>query len=180
MIIIPGELISLISFPGVIFHEISHRLLCDFNHVDVYEIHYYKLLSDTAGHVIHAPTKNVCKMFFIATAPLIINSLICILFTLPTAAVYSLDHENIIYTSNLSAVLYSLLGWIGFSAGFHAIPSNIDVEDLVTMAEYKVSKFFLYIFTTIIKFLNLNYIGFLFRIFYVIFLSRILTSYLFN
>src|SRR5579872_135010 len=121
---IPGELIALITFPGVIIHEIAHRFFCDFNKVPVYGIQYFIPLSENAGCVIHERTSKLSHAFFIASGPLIVNSIVCMLLTFPYMTPYYLGTDFLVNTSFRASIGYSLLVWIGMSAGFNAIPSN--------------------------------------------------------
>ena len=178
MIIIPGELISILTFPGVILHEVAHKFFCDITNVDVYEIYYFKPFASTAGHVIHAPTKNIYKMFLIAIAPLIINSVVCMLLTFPHGATHFLGTDNIEYDLDLLFWIYLIIGWMGYSIGFHAIPSNQDMSNLVEMAESRIAKSILYILTKIIYIFNINYLGFFFTGLYTLALAQLL-PYLF-
>ena len=40
--IIPGFVISIITFPGVIVHELAHQLFCRWCKVPVYEVKYFQ------------------------------------------------------------------------------------------------------------------------------------------
>lgn len=42
MIIIPGFLISLLTFPGVMVHEFAHQLFCRIMRVPVYDVVYFQ------------------------------------------------------------------------------------------------------------------------------------------
>ena len=42
--IIPGPIIALLTFPGVIVHEFAHKLFCDIFNVPVYYVNYFKRL----------------------------------------------------------------------------------------------------------------------------------------
>lgn len=50
--IIPGFLISILTFPGVIVHEIAHQLFCRICGVAVLDVCYFKA-GNPAGYVVH-------------------------------------------------------------------------------------------------------------------------------
>ena len=50
---IPGWLISLVTFPGVVVHEAAHRFFCDVTDTPVYEVSYFRPRGKPAGYVIH-------------------------------------------------------------------------------------------------------------------------------
>lgn len=177
-IYIPGELIALITFPGVIFHEVAHRFFCDIYDVQVYNVNYFRILSKRAGHVIYKPTQNFKHKFFIATGPLIINSLVCMLLTFPSASKAYLGTSFIDYSSPLLVLAHIIMTWIGYSVGFHSIPSNQDMKDLMPLVQSKIAKIVLYIFIKIIALFNFKIIGFFLTFGYMVLISRFL-PYLF-
>ena len=84
-IMIPGEVVAVFTFPGVVMHEVAHRLVCDLLNVPVYDVKYFIIHKDAAGYVYHART-SLGKNFLIAIAPLFVNTIFCMLFTFPLAA----------------------------------------------------------------------------------------------
>jgi hypothetical protein len=117
---IAGFLIGLITFPGVIIHEIAHRFFCDLTGTPVYEVRYFEPFEDPAGYVIHGEATSLRAAFFISMGPLIVNTLVCMVFCLPYAMASHLGADP---TSSAT-----LLGWVGLSAGVHAFPSNQDAS----------------------------------------------------
>ena len=180
IIIIPGELIAFVTFPGVVLHEVAHRLLCDITGVPVYAISYFTPLSKTAGHVIHAPIKSVFCSFVIGVAPLIINSLACMLLTFPITAIYFLGTEFLHFSSPMLTLAYYFMAWIGYSMGFNAFPSNRDVADLTGLAHSKILKAFFGLLKAFVWLLNAEYISFIFRLVYMVILSLILPKLFLN
>jgi hypothetical protein len=168
-LVIPGELLTVCTFPGVIFHEVAHRFFCDWYNVRVYEIQYFLLWNKESGYVIHEPTENISHVAFIALGPLIINSLICMLLTIPNATEWFLGTEFVACQS--MSFLKNLMTWVGYSAGLHAIPSKQDVAFLSKLAESKNSKILIILIRIIIFF---NEAGFLLQLLYVYCISLIL------
>lgn len=115
-------LIAIVTFPGVIVHEIAHRLFCDLAEVPVYEVSYFRF-GNPSGYVVHGPVKGIKAAFLIAMGPFFVNSLLCVAFTLPVSLPYY------ILTSGVS-VVQGILMWLGISIGMHAFPSNEDMTNL--------------------------------------------------
>ncbi|MCL1920721.1 MAG: metalloprotease family protein [Kiritimatiellaeota bacterium] len=121
MIMIPGVLIAIVTFPGVIVHEAAHLLFCKWRKVPVMDACFFRV-GDPLGYVIHGGTDNFTTAFLISIGPFIINSLLCIFICLPAYApvrVFGLSHP-------LSYVLL----WLGVSIGMHAFPSMQDASNL--------------------------------------------------
>jgi hypothetical protein len=115
---IPGWLISLATFPGVIVHEAAHKFFADRAGVRVHKVCYFRL-GNPAGYVVHDPPKGLRQSFLISIGPLIFNTILCALITLP---IPFLDPQ-----SNL--ILF--LGWLGYSIGMHSFPSNQDMDNFI-------------------------------------------------
>ncbi len=131
MLFIPGWLISLLTFPGVIAHEVGHKLFCDIAKVPVYRVSYFRI-GNPAGFVIHGPVKGLKNSFLISVGPLIVNTILCALLTF--SAVFPIF---ILEAKDYSGV-FILLMWAGISIGMHAFPSNDDMENFVQ--EVKIAK----------------------------------------
>jgi hypothetical protein len=124
MFFIPGWLIAILTFPGVIAHEIGHRFFADWAKVPVYKVCYFRV-GNPAGYVIHGPVNSLKSSFLISVGPLIVNTLLCAVITFPAVfPMYILEVENYSW-------VFILLIWIGFSIGMHSFPSNEDMENLV-------------------------------------------------
>jgi len=121
---IPGSLVSLLTFPGVIVHEIAHRFFCDVAKVPVYKICYFRL-GNPAGYVIHDETHNLKDAFLISIGPLLINTVLCALLTFP--AVFPIT----ILSETEHHFTFMILMWVGFSVGMHAFPSDQDMESFL-------------------------------------------------
>lgn len=176
---IPGEIIALFTFPGVIMHEVSHQFVCDIFKIPVYEINYFNIFSKKAGHVIHQKTDSSTIGFFISVAPLIFNSLLCMLFTLPSAASSHIIGDDSI-NSGISLFLNTVLWWIGISMGINACPSDQDMNNIkYTENESVIMSIIMPILRCFIFVLNLVS-RFGINIFYAYGLSRILPHLLFG
>ena len=114
MILIPGQLVSLATFPGVIVHEVAHMWFCKLRGVAVLDVCFFRV-GNPAGYVAHEEIKEFNTAFLVSMGPFIVNSLLCILICLPAflpIRVFAVE----------SLFSYFLL-WLGISIGMHAFPS---------------------------------------------------------
>jgi hypothetical protein len=120
MFFIPGFLIALLTFPGVIVHEIAHRIFCDIAGVPVYKVCYIRV-GNPAGYVVHGQVNNLWSSFLISVGPFLINSILCAVLGFPAYVNTALGtHTHIINT---------LLIWLSVSIGMHAFPSKADLDN---------------------------------------------------
>lgn len=123
MFFIPGWLIELITFPGVIMHEIAHRIFCHITGTPVYDVRYYKFNGQPSGYVIHGHPKDLKAAFLISAGPLIVNTVMCsILSFAAVLPLMVLDDER-------PDLALGILLWLGVSMGMHALPSNHDARE---------------------------------------------------
>lgn len=123
--LIPAQLISIITFPGVIVHELAHQLFCRWCRIPVYEVKYFRI-GNPCGYVVHEPVKSPLKNFLTAMGPFLINTLLGILITLPASV--SLFMFRSLGGNN---ILNLVLGWLGISILMHAFPSTGDAKAMV-------------------------------------------------
>jgi hypothetical protein len=121
MVFIPGFLIALLTFPGVIVHEAAHQLMCRLTGTPVLQVCYFRL-STPSGFVAHDQPPSVWAHFFISVAPFLINSIVGFLIALPAALATVANSEM--------GPLDVLLGWLGFSVAMHAFPSTGDASSM--------------------------------------------------
>lgn len=126
--LIPGWIISLVTFPGVIAHEIAHKFFCDLAGVRVYDVCYFRI-GDPAGFVVHGDTRNLRNSFFISIGPLLVNTVLCALLT------FSGIFPLIILGAEKYNHIFILLLWVGYSIGMHAFPSNEDADNFILDVE---------------------------------------------
>jgi len=143
MFFIPGEFISLLTFPGVIVHEIAHRFFCDITGTLVYHVSYFRF-GNPSGFVIHRPVTSLTKTFLISVGPLIINSVLCAVLAFPAISLYwFLDSQTYPW-------IFYILGWIGISCGVHAFPSEGDLNCIEKSLEQTNKDSLLYMVVAII------------------------------
>lgn len=122
---IPGWLISLLTFPGVIVHEWAHKKFCDWNEVKVEKVVYFRF-GNPAGYVLHEEPKKYKQVFWVSVGPLIINSILTIFLGIFAS---SLD-------SSSNSYLFIL--WLAISIGMHSFPSDHDAKNILN--ESKILK----------------------------------------
>jgi hypothetical protein len=128
---IPGILISVLTFPGVIVHEFAHLFFCKLRKVAVFEVCYFRF-GNPVGYVIHENTTNFYTTFLISMGPFFVNTILCLLICIPAyfpINFFSVDHP-----------LSYFLMWLGVSIGMHAVPSNQDAKNLYEQAKEKVKE----------------------------------------
>ncbi|MBM3155149.1 MAG: hypothetical protein FJ008_07410 [Chloroflexi bacterium] len=111
-----GSIIAILTFPGIIVHELAHKLLCGLTHVTVHKVCYFRL-GNPSGYVIHEQPGSYGKALLIDTAPFLINTIIAIIL-------YSIAVT--IPQSSLTYILY----WLGISIAMHSFPSSGDADIL--------------------------------------------------
>lgn len=119
--LIPGFVVSLVTFPGVIVHEAAHQLMCRLTNTPVLKVCYFRV-GNPSGYVIHDKPSSGWKHFLISVAPFLINSVIGFLIALPAGLVMAGQGEV--------GPLEVFLGWLGLSVAMHAFPSTGDATSL--------------------------------------------------
>lgn len=119
---IPGFLISIATFPGVIVHEFAHQLFCRFCDVAVIDVCYFRF-GNPAGYVQHEIPKKASHNIWIGVGPFLVNSIVGSLIAMPAAI-------QIIQFKDSSNILYLLLTWLGVSIAMHSFPSLGDAKSI--------------------------------------------------
>jgi len=118
---IPGFVISWITFPGVIVHELAHALFCRLFGIGIYEIKYFQLTTSfraPTGYVVHEPAKHAWQNVVVAIGPLVVNTILGAIIAAP-AAIPALHFESV-------DVVNGFLLWLGVSIAMHSFPSTGD------------------------------------------------------
>ncbi|GAA0076628.1 hypothetical protein UT300005_10060 [Clostridium sp. CTA-5] len=150
MMIIPGFLISVLTFPGVIVHEISHQLFCRLMRVPVYKVKYFQL-DNPCGYVLHEPSDKPLKVFLISIGPFLVNSILGGIITLPVSIeLFEFNH--------CTSFVDLFLGWIGISILMHAFPSTGDAKVMINSI-LKNSEVSVIIKILILPIIGIIYIG---------------------
>jgi hypothetical protein len=127
---IPGFVISILTFPGVIIHEFAHMLFCKIRGVAVLDVCFFRI-GNPCGYVMHESTDDFTTAFLVSVGPFIVNSLLCMIICFPALIpirIFSVEDK-------FSYVLLRL----GISIGMHAFPSTGDAASLYQQAKKSVS-----------------------------------------
>jgi hypothetical protein len=129
---IPGWVIAILTFPGVIVHEAAHMLFCRLRGVAVLDVCFIRI-GNPAGYVIHEQAEDFTTTFLISVGPFIVNTVLCLVFCLPALVP--------IHVFSISDPLSYFFMWLGISIGMHAFPSTGDGQVLWAQAKLKAGTF---------------------------------------
>lgn len=130
MYLIPGFLISALTFPGVAVHELAHQLCCRICRMPVYEVKYFQF-QNPCGYVVHEPTENPWKNLITGLGPFFINTVLGMLITFPAYFCLWGAGEVISASRVYMKVIYIVLYWLGVSVLMHAFPSTGDAKAMI-------------------------------------------------
>jgi hypothetical protein len=126
---IPGVLITLITFPGVIVHELAHQLFCRVYKIPVFKVVYFQV-GNPAGYVLHEVPETKWQTIMISVGPFFINTLFGALIALPAALpVLEFGHD--------AGFLDIVQIYLGVSIAMHAFPSTGDANVIWSMMKEK-------------------------------------------
>lgn len=131
MFFIPGQVIAIVSFPGIIVHEFAHMIFCRLRKVAILDACYFQV-ANPPGYVVHEKTQNFYSTFLISMGPFFVNTILCLLICLPAYMPISFF--------GLSQPFSYFLIWLGVSIGMHAIPSNQDASNVMEQAKENAQK----------------------------------------
>lgn len=119
--LIPGQLIAAVTFPGVIVHEMAHQFFCRITKTAVIDVKYFQF-GNPAGYVLHEKPKSAYAHLAIGLGPLLFNSLISAIIAFP-----AITPTMSFGASNLSDLF---LIWIALSIAMHSFPSTGDAKSI--------------------------------------------------
>lgn len=125
MFFIPGWLISIATFPGVIVHETGHFLFCRVYRLAIFDVCFFRV-GNPAGYVIHERSDNFKTTFMVSMGPFFANTVLCVVFC--SAAFMP------VWELEASDPLAYFFYWLGISIGMHAFPSVDDLKHIWRMA----------------------------------------------
>ena len=135
MFFIPGIVITIITFPGVIVHELAHQLFCRLFKVPVFKVVYFQT-SNPAGYVLHEKPENNWQSLMISIGPFFINTLLGALIALPASL-------SVLVFNHTATLLDILLIYLGVSITMHAFPSTGDASVIWKTVNNKETLFLL-------------------------------------
>ena len=121
MFFIPGFLISLATFPGVMVHEIAHQFFCKVSNVAVLDVRYFQL-GNPAGYVLHEHPQHTGQHLLIGLGPLFFNTILGALIAFPAVTPTM--------TFGAKDPVDMILIWLGLSIAMHSFPSTGDAKSI--------------------------------------------------
>jgi hypothetical protein len=121
MLIIPGQIIAALTFPGVIVHEIAHQLVCRLLKVPVLKVCYFQF-ENPSGYVVHESPREAYKSLLIGIGPFIFNTLV--------GGLIASGGAISVIKFNAGNWMDFLLIWLGVSIAMHAFPSMGDAKQI--------------------------------------------------
>lgn len=104
-----------LTFPGTAVHEWAHKIFCQLSGLHIVKVVYFRF-GNPSGYVIHEAPHNYVQSFFVATGPIIFNSILSV------GLAYS------IIWLNPGTYWRFVFLWLAFSVAAHAFPSNEDLS----------------------------------------------------
>jgi hypothetical protein len=129
--LIPGVIISLVTFPGVIVHELAHQLFCRLYKVPVFKVVYFQM-DNPVGYVMHEQPREKWHGIMISVGPFIVNSIVGAIIALPAVIP--------VFELNDAGPLDILLMYLGISIAMHAFPSTGDAQVILQSIREKDTK----------------------------------------
>jgi hypothetical protein len=119
--IIPGFIISWLTFPGVMVHEWAHLVFCRLTGTRVHEVCYFQF-GNPPGYVMHERPSSVWRHILIGIGPLFVNSLTGLVIGLVVVlAGLNIDHPS------LTTII---ILWLAVSIAIHSFPSTGDAKSI--------------------------------------------------
>lgn len=128
MFFVPGIVISLLTFPGIIVHEIAHQLFCRWYKVPVFKVVYFQA-KNPLGYVVHERAQSRLQTVMISIGPFFLNTFLGALIALPAAMP--------VFEFNNAGPLDYFLIYLGVSIAMHAFPSRGDAGNVLAIAQSK-------------------------------------------
>lgn len=115
--VISGLIFNLLFFPGVIFHEFSHFLMCYLLGVRVVGVKWWGLKH---AYVVHEKTDKVYKTVLLTIAPFLISNAIALELMILVVGINTNP-----FNSQASLFFF----WLAASLAFHSFPSMQDAKN---------------------------------------------------
>ncbi len=118
---IPGFIITWLTFPGVIVHEFAHKIFCHLTGTRVIHVCYFRF-GNPAGYVVHNQPSSPWKHILIGFGPLIVNTAIGLALALALLPLRQ--------ATGIMQGLYLGLMWLAVSIAMHSFPSTGDAASI--------------------------------------------------
>jgi hypothetical protein len=118
------QVLSYMTFPGVIIHEFAHAWACRRMGVRVIRVCYLRL-GNPMGYVLHERPASTLQHVAIATAPFFVATFLSLVTSCAAGAFYVSPAAD-----DYHDVILALSVWLSFSFALHAFPSRGDADAL--------------------------------------------------
>jgi hypothetical protein len=115
---IPGFIITILTFPGVIVHEFAHKLFCQWTGTRVVKVCYFRI-GNPAGYVMHERPSSTWHHVLIGIGPLFVNTLAGFVIGIAAAPLRWSDTYEWAHVT---------LMWLAISIAMHSFPSTGDAK----------------------------------------------------
>lgn len=110
--------LDMLTFPGVILHELVHAIICKIFGIQIQEICYLRY-GKPSGYIIHSPCEGIFSQFFITVGPLIVNTFL--------GGYLGYKYLHLYPNAPLFDKIFFI--WLGVSFLVHSFPSVKDVKN---------------------------------------------------
>lgn len=120
-----GSIINLLTFPGVMAHELGHQVFCHLTGTRVRTVCYFHF-GDPLGCVKHDMPTSIGKYMLIGYGPLLVNSTIGFFAGLGAAASFSFASR---YAGSCLTGVGVVLTWLAMSVALYSFPGIQDAQE---------------------------------------------------
>ncbi len=117
-----NQAVTIITFPGVIVHEMAHMLACFLTRTRVLRVRLFRL-GNPAGYVMHEKPHGAWKTILIGTGPFLVNTAAGFLIALSA----TLLRDG---TTTRAVAGQVVLMWLAVSVAMHSFPSTGDAGSI--------------------------------------------------
>lgn len=107
-------IVNILTFPGVMVHEMGHQVFCELCGVRVHKVCYFRF-GNPKGYVIHDRPDRPLHAVMVGVGPFLFNTLLAGIIALPFT-LHSFRGTTLAWVSL----------WLGISIAMHAFPSTGD------------------------------------------------------
>lgn len=127
---IPGFIITVLTFPGVIVHELAHQICCRLCRVVVFQVKYFQF-KNPCGYVLHEKVDNPWKNLCMSLGPFFFNTIIGMLISCVPSFVLHGGADMLYQNDFIMQVVNYIIYWLGLSILVNAFPSTGDAKALI-------------------------------------------------
>lgn len=118
------QMLSYLTFPGVVAHEFAHAWACRRLRLNVHKICYFRF-GNPIGYVLHEQPVYVSQHIMVAVAPFFVSTTLALLVSLLVSSLARAPFYTEVREASAIAGL-----WLSFSFALHAFPSCGDADSL--------------------------------------------------